>query len=269
LLSWNASDFVNTQLSTDTTGNPRRTMLSFIKETDADVICLQDFSNKKGKGFFNVFHYIKDTLGYHYTYFPLSYTFYLTELEQEYGNTIFSKYPITDSGKTALPFSGPDEFLSYIDVKIKEKTVRFYTAHLLSLSLHTSSNRPEQINFINRDSSLILHKSTLKKLSHFDKIHAQQAIAIKQVLDATQLPYVFCADLNSVPSTYTYHHLKSGLQDAFLQNDFGIGRTYDSISPTLRIDVVLLNNQLKAVQHKTPVLHLSDHYPNITDFQFR
>jgi len=106
-------------------------------------------------------------------------------------------------------------------------------------------------------------------LAEFDAMHAEQAITIKRVLDSCNYPYVFCADLNSVPSTYVYHHLKSGLQDAFLQNGFGIGRTYDSISPTLRIDVVLLNNQLKAVQHKTPVLHLSDHYPNITDFQFR
>ncbi|MBS1627632.1 MAG: hypothetical protein JSR09_04525 [Bacteroidetes bacterium] len=269
LLSWNASDFVNTQKSTDTAGNPRHAMLSFIKQTNADIICLEDFSNKNGKGFFNVFNYIKDSLGYVYTYFPLSFTYYLTEMEETYGNVIFSKYPIIDTGKIALPFSEPSEFLSYVDVKIKEKKIRFYTAHLLSLSLHTSSTQPVQINLMSRDSSLILHKSTLKKLWHFDKLHTQQAITIKQTLNATTIPFVFSADINSVPSTYTYQHLKNGLQDAFLQNGFGIGRTYDSISPTLRIDVVLFNNLLKAVQHKTPVLHLSDHYPNIVDFQFK
>jgi len=269
LLSWNASDFVNTQLSTNTVGNPRHTMLSFIKQTNADVICLEDFSNKKGKGFYNVFEYIKDSLGYTYTYFPLSYTYHLTELEEEYGNAIFSKYPIIDTGKIALPFSEPSEFLSFIDVKIKEKKIRFYTTHLLSLSLHTSSTHPVQINLMNRDSSLILHKSTLKKLWHFDKVHAQQAIAIKQILNATKTPFIFSADINSVPSTYTYQHLKNGLEDAFLKNGFGLGKTYDSISPTLRIDVVLFSKQLKAIQHQTPVLHLSDHYPNIADFQFK
>ena len=103
----------------------------------------------------------------------------------------------------------------------------------------------------------------------FDKIHFEQARLIKSELNKSALPFVFCGDLNSVPASYVYQHISKNLNDAFLSTGFGFGGTYDSISPTLRIDVVLMDQRLKSTQHQTPHLHLSDHYPNLVDIQLR
>ena len=79
---------------------------------------------------------------------------------------------------------------------------------------------------------------------------------------------MFCADLNSVPSSYVYNHISKGLADAFLQNGFGWGASYYGLSPTLRIDVTLLSPQLKATQFSCPKLIASDHFPLVTDIAF-
>ena len=45
--------------------------------------------------------------------------------------------------------------------------------------------------------------------------------------------FIVTGDFNDVPNTYTYFTIRGKLQDAFLKQGFGIGRTYSGISPTL------------------------------------
>jgi endonuclease/exonuclease/phosphatase family metal-dependent hydrolase len=137
---------------------------------------------------------------------------------------------------------------------------------LLSMDIHTSNVPPPNgQNFLKSDTALMFHSNTFRKLKRFDKIHIQQAQQAKAFMDKSNLPFIFCADLNSVPTTYVYYQLSDGLKDSFLSNGFGLGRTYDSISSTLRIDVVLMSKVLKPVQHHTAHVHVSDHFPNISD----
>jgi len=84
-------------------------------------------------------------------------------------------------------------------------------------------------------------------------------------LDACPHPVLLCGDFNDVPNSYTYFHIKGNLQDAFLQKGFGIGRTYTSLSPTLRIDYLLASDHFRVLQCKKVELPYSDHYPVITD----
>lgn len=270
LLSWNVDEFLDCTIDHDTLGSKRRQMLSFIKEMNADILCFQDFTNFTGNNYRHNTDFIRDSLGYRYVYFPKDYTYDLIDTKQQYGVAIFSKLPILHSGQIDYWNYDREKFI-YADILTKNKIVRIYTAHLMSMGIHTKFHERNntQEDFLQSDTALFLHRSNLRTLKYFDRIHTDQAKCIKLSLDTTPTPFIFCADLNSVPSSFTYHTLHHHLQDAFLQNGFGFGKTYDSISPTLRIDVVFLNKQLQAVQHKTPHLHLSDHYPNITDITIK
>ena len=44
LLSWNVDDFVNCEKRYDSANSPRRKIIRFIKEVNADVMCFQDLS---------------------------------------------------------------------------------------------------------------------------------------------------------------------------------------------------------------------------------
>ena len=269
LISWNVDEFINSEKKCDTTGSKAQQMFSFIKEINADILCFQDFVNFTGEAYRHNFEYLRDSLHFSYAYFPIDYTYDLAGTKRQYGVAIFSKFPIVAT-KQLEYWNEENEKFIYVDVLVKDKIVRLYSAHLKSMGIHTKyrTNNSEE-DFLKSDTALFFHRSNLRTLKYFDRIHVDQAMCITRSLDTTSVPYVFCADLNSVPSSYTYQTLKKNLQDAFLENGFGVGKTYDSISPTLRIDVVLLNKQLRAVQQNTPHLKLSDHYPNVVDISLQ
>jgi endonuclease/exonuclease/phosphatase family metal-dependent hydrolase len=270
LLSWNVNSFIDCRLVNDTPGNPCSRILDFIRKSNADIVCLQDFSTFNGPGFRSTFDYLKDSLGYRYTYFPVSEVYKTSYSRERYGTPVFSRYPLSDTGR--VPFIQPElkkESLVYATVNINGVSFRVFNTHLLSMNIHTRNGRVAGDSFLQSDTALMFHTSTFRKLKQFDKSHVQQAEQIKAVLNKSGLPFVFCADINSVPSSYTYHHLSKGLTDAFLATGFGLGRTYDSMSSSLRIDVVLMSKLLRPVQHHTSHIHVSDHLPNITDIEIR
>jgi endonuclease/exonuclease/phosphatase family metal-dependent hydrolase len=274
LLSWNVCDFRDNTIANDSAKSVRRQMLNFIKQSNADVLCFQDFSNYDGAGFRNNFKEITDSLHYRYSYYSIDNAMDISpSVHMKYGTIIFSKYPIIDSGKIKYGNEGFSEGLSYADIIFKKDTIRFYNTHLRSMQLKADFNFQTldalSRSYIAQDSALLFHAGTFGRLKYFDSVHVQQTKIAKQQLNKTTKPYVFCADLNSVPSSYVYHHIKSGLQDAFLKNSFGFGGTYETISPTLRIDVTFLSNQFIAVQYYSPKLYLSDHFPLLTDIQLQ
>jgi endonuclease/exonuclease/phosphatase family metal-dependent hydrolase len=72
-----------------------------------------------------------------------------------------------------------------------------------------------------------------------------------------------------VPNSYTYFTIKGELQDAFLQTGFGIGRTFSSLSPTLRIDYIFAQDRFKIRQFKRIIRPYSDHYMLVSDIELK
>lgn len=268
LLSWNVNEFVNNQVIVDTPNNFRRKILAFIKASEADILCFQDFRDyTEGGGYYSSLKYISDTLNYPYHYFSLDILDKVGTTQNRYGTIIFSKYPITDSGRISNDYSDSTENLCYTDIQFPNKSVRFYNTHLRSMLLTFERKiEKKEYTYIQDDTAILLNKGKLKSINYFDSVHINQAEIIKQELDNYSKPFVFCADLNSVPSSYVYHYLKKGLNDAFLSKGSGWGSTYNGLSNTLRIDVTLFSPQLKVVQHYCPKLYASDHYPSVIDF---
>ncbi|HEX3025225.1 MAG TPA: endonuclease/exonuclease/phosphatase family protein [Chitinophagaceae bacterium] len=269
LLSWNVNYFGDCRKINDDPDNTRRKMFEFIQQSNPDVLCFQDFSNIIGKDFYSDINYIKDTLQYPYFYFAIDHTYNQSWAPTQYGSVMFSKFPFSDTGRIRFTGSLSAESFQFASIYFKGHPIKIINAHLHSMGIHAENASPREYNFLEADSGLIFRSSTFKKLKSFDKMHVEQAKLIKAELNKTDKPFIFCGDLNSVPSSFVYQHLCNGLSDAFLSTGFGFGGTYDSISPTLRIDVVLMDEKLKAIQHSTPHLHLSDHYPNLVDIQLK
>jgi len=273
VLSWNVNNFINCKKINNIPGNPCSRILNFIRQSNADILCLQDFSNVYDPSYRSTFDYIKDSLGYKYSYFPDNYSYVSNiskGLHEQYGTPVFSRYPLSDSGNLTFAETPFNEHLVYVTIHVNGDSIRIFNTHLLSMDIHTSNVPPPYgHNFLRSDTALMFHSNTFRKLKHFDKIHIQQALQAKAFMNKSNLPFIFCADINSVPTTYAYYQLSDGLKDSFLSTGFGLGRTYDSISSTLRIDVVLMSKVLKPVQHLTAHVHVSDHFPNISDIQLK
>lgn len=268
LLSWNVDDFVVCEKRFDTLGVPRRNILEFLKQANADVMCFQDFRNfEENKYMFSNVKYIMDTLKYPYYYFSVDDPCNGEYFPCRYGAVIFSRYPIIDSGRVAYSWTHLPEHLMYATINFNGKLVRVYNTHLRSMFLHKYGRiKGDNYHFVLDDTAVIFNGNKQQKLRYFDLVHINQAQIIKNELNKCTFPYLFCADLNSVPSSYVYNYISDGLKDAFLQGGCGWGQSYSAISPTLRIDVTLMNKSIDAKQFYCPkIKNASDHYPLVTD----
>jgi endonuclease/exonuclease/phosphatase family metal-dependent hydrolase len=269
VLSWNVDDFIDSDKKNDTTGNLRRKILSFIKKSDADVLCLQDFRSCETKPWIysNVSN-IKDSLAYPYCYFSWEEGMSDPVNDCHYGTAIFSRFPMIDSGAVKYNIEGIDESLVHTNIVVNKDTITIFSTHLLSMGLGFSVPKiVRKGDFLSDNKNVMLNKDKVKTLHYFDVKHAQQALFVKDRLTQSQYPFIFCADLNAVPSSFVYNTISKGLNDPFLQKGFGWGGTYDAISPTLRIDVTLTSKNLRATQYFSPKLYASDHFPVVSDIR--
>lgn len=272
LMSWNVNDFIDCWKSHDNKYSYRRTMLKTIKQFNPDILCFQDYLDfEENKGVYSNTKFIRDTLHYPYMYLSNDYNRTNKVWPSKYGTIIFSRFPIIDSGRVAYNTKHNPEHIMYATIQCNNKKVRIYNTHLHSMFLHKfGRDSLQDYGFVEDDTAVIFNGSTIEKLMYFDSVHVHQARVVKDQLNKCDLPYIFCSDLNSVPSSYVYQTIASGLDDAFLQFGRGFGETYPGISKMLRIDVILMNNQIKVKQFSSPrVYYASDHYPNITDFEIR
>ena len=91
---------------------------------------------------------------------------------------------------------------------------------------------------------------------------------LREEIDRSPYPIVFCGDVDDVPNSYTYFKIKGSMQDAFLKKGFGFGRTYQFISPTLRIDYLMADKKFRIDQFTTLDYKYSEHYPLVMDISF-
>lgn len=265
ILSWNVNGFGNNARHAEHPDSTRRKMINFLKEQQADILLLQEFVNYQHPTIYSNTQTLRDSLGYRYCYAPSDVTLYMSYGPVTFGNAIFSKYPLTDT--TSLVYKGlalPEHAISG-SIIYNKHSVRLITTHLVSMNLNKGPLFRTDEAYKNYDSAFIHGTSKIIKLKVYDKLHASQAAQLKQFAGKFSLPIILSGDFNSVPSSFTYHTIKGEMQDAFLCHGFGFGRTYGSLSPTLRIDYILADKSLKISSFKCLPLRLSDHYPLVAD----
>lgn len=248
----------------------RERIFSVIAEYNPDIIAIQEFYSIESVKWFNNLTYLRK-MGYDYYYFPGDFQRYRTNYS---GTAIFSKYPIIDSAKTDMPQEKGDNVEGFLraDIVYNRDTISVFTGHLQSYrfmpedysNLSKIRNNPEE--------RIGASKSIVKKMRTAFKKRAVQTNIIRQQLDESKLPEVFCGDLNDVPNTYSYFSVKSDKKDAFTEGGWGFGQTFYSFSSrvmqrisTLRIDYIFADPRFTITQCTRVTVILSDHIPVVAD----
>ncbi|MBI5370752.1 MAG: endonuclease/exonuclease/phosphatase family protein [Sphingobacteriales bacterium] len=264
VLTWNVARFIELKRNTNKGSETRLKMLDLLKQQNADVLCLQEFHTSTNPAFYDNIRAVQD-LGYPYYYF----SFDQDGDQHYYSSAIFSRFPIIDSGRVRYPRPSLPDVLLHADIRVDQDTLRFYTTHLQSLQFNRHDyERIEKIKSA-EDSLLANSKGILSKLKRGITYRSIQADIVHEVMGNSPHPYLLCADLNDVPNSYTYFTVRGDLQDAFLKKGTGVGRTFTSLSPTLRIDYILAAPRLDIRQFRRITRHYSDHFMLLADIALK
>lgn len=264
IATWNVARFIEMAKNNNKGSQTRYKMLQQIKHVDADILCLQEFASSISPDWYNNIVAISKGLDYPYYYFP-------HDLDGDRlfnGCVIFSRYQIVDTGVVRFPRPTLPEALVFVDIKKGDKLIRVYTTHLQS-----NQFRKEDMTKIEE---LKGGKGVFGNFPHiFSKLSTAishrsiQADMTGDIMKNSPYPVIFCGDINDVPNSYTYHSVKGDFKDAFLLKGFGIGRTYNFISPTLRIDYIFTDNNFHIEQFKRVTTNYSDHYMLVADVSLK
>ncbi|NDF99468.1 MAG: endonuclease/exonuclease/phosphatase [Chitinophagia bacterium] len=265
VVSWNVARFIELTRNNNRGSVTRKKMLALLAEQKADVLCLQEFYTSDNPAYYDNLSSIRKQLDYPYYYFS-------KDLDGDlnyYSSVIFSRYPIVDSGMVRFPRPSQPEVLLQADIQTDGGVIRVFTTHLQSQRFNKQDYlRIEKIR--DREDSLFYHFIPIVgKLKKGVVIRSLQADMIASLLADSPHPVILAADLNDVPNSYTYFTVRGTLQDAFLQQGYGLGRTFRGLSPTLRIDYIFADQRFAVQQFKRVKKDYSDHYMLVTDLQLQ
>lgn len=268
IMQWNVERFGQMRPRNKQNRTLRKQIFAYIRIQDPDILCMQEFfESNDPKRFAENIPFFRDSLGFRYFYYAMDHR---RPEAYEHGVAIFSKFPIkkTFRGK----FEGPkekkaNESYIYADLNINGQMIRVMTTHLQSLLF--SPDEFKNLEDIKKgdDSTFVKSVGIFRKFKQAYEFREQQANKVRKEIDKSPYPSIISGDFNDLPHSYVYNRIKGNYQDAFTKKGFGVGRTYSSISPTLRIDYTLLHPSFELVQCRNPNPQLSDHFPLITDFR--
>lgn len=260
IATWNVARFIEMVKNNNKGSQTRYKMLQQIKQVDADILCMQEFTSSINPDWYNNIIAVGKGLDYPYYYFSHDW-----DGDRLYnGSVIFSRLPILDTGMVRFPRPTLPEALVFADIQYGNKKLRVYTTHL-------QSNQFKKEDIAKIDSLKAGKESIwksfyiLKKLQTAITHRSIQADVVGDLMKNSPYPIIFCGDLNDVPNSYTYKTVRGKLKDAFLAKSFGIGRTYNAISPTLRIDYIFVSSIIGINQFKRITTNYSDHYMLVAD----
>lgn len=228
-------------------------MYDYIQWKDADILCLQEFPDKKHdsvvikpyaktvmeKGGYKDYRYQFDN--------TLGTTIYL-------GTSVFSKYPLQNFKAYQL---AEYIYLLQSDVKLSDNNiVRMFFVHLNTFGLSDVDKAYiEEVRKRNTDIKTDLGKSRtfIGKFNYAFEKRAKEVDSARKIIAKSPYPVLICGDFNDMPGSYTYMNMRGDLKDAFLEKGKGLGRTYNQILPTIRIDHLFYDESaLEVIGYQSP-----------------
>ncbi len=238
VMSFNTRGFNRSAMIKDETISDQ--IVSLVKEADPDIVCFQEFDYTKKES--------ADFAQYKHRF-----------IDFEYGHKkvvlgIYSKLPIINKGSLHFPESSNNAI--YVDVLMKNDTVRVYNMHLES---HKVVPTVEEIT--KEPKSKLFRRMS----GSFAKQQEQVAI-FNEHREATPYKKIVCGDFNNTQFSNVYHVIKGDMQDTFMEQGKGYGRTFNFKYYPVRIDFILVDKAFKVKTHKNFNVKLSDHFPIMASF---
>ena len=275
IMNWNIRRFTpfDTNIFNPAHSDNKTAIFDEIRKFNPDVLCLQEFFTADNSGVMNNIKLMKDEFGFTHHVFSKD-NWIQGKLFS--GTVIFSKFPILKDSVIRYPkgSSKSAENITAADILFNDDTVRIYNMHLQSFGFGPKdySNFDKIQN--QQDTGLQASKNILRKMQQTFYLHSLQADFVKLQLEGSPHPVIACGDLNDIPNSYAYYTISEGMKDCFLQKGAGIGKTFTSPTsrflgslPTLRIDYIFTDPQMKTVQFTNMRRKLSDHSALVADIE--
>ncbi len=265
IVDWNVGNMYGLSNNSLTRKHNRTEIAGAILQLQPDIICLEEFNHSLKQG------EEADNISLFSSQFP--YHYFSKDVDKkngfyQYGTIIFSKFKMVDTGKIKYPYYSY-ESLIYADIKLADDTIRIYATHLQSFKFsgadYANMDKVAQQN----EEALQASKNIISKMKTAFKKRSLQADVVNNEISGSKRPSIMCGDFNDVPNSYTYFTIRGLLQDAFLQKDFGIGKSFNALAPTLRIDYILPDSTFNVRQFDMVDEGLSDHTMLVSDVSLR
>ena len=212
----------------------------FVAEENPDILCVQE-------------HYIgaaELAKVYPYEYVKLK------EKSAEFGSAIFSKYPIINQASLDFPHDGNNNAI-YTDIVIKKTdTIRVFNVHFQSLNINPG------IEELQKEDS----KKLLGRIGYGFSLQQEQAIMLVEAVKESPYRTIIAGDFNNTSFSYIYDLVKMDgrFNDAFLKAGSGFGKSFKLNYFPLRIDFLLIEENMEINAFKKFEVEYSDHYPVLT-----
>lgn len=254
LLSYNVMAFENDKKHTEDDPN---FILKYLKESDADIICLQEFIMGKDK-----YHLTQKDVDKALENYPYK-TYQVIGEENTNGLACYSRYPILSAKR--LIYDSQYNGSAVYELDINGDTVTLINNHLESNKL-TYEDKAVYINMIKEPKAEKVSdgmRLLVTKLAEASAIRARQAQAIAGVIKNNNASTVIvCGDFNDTPISYTHRVIAQDLNDAFTQSGCGLGISYNQNKFYFRIDNILISKNLRSYNCTVDnTIKNSDHYP--------
>ncbi len=266
VMSWNVEHF--DILEHKTHPERKQEMIDMINQQQPDVACFQEMVASDSIP--SAINYIPDFMkrlhmeNFHYSYNPkLDF-----DSKHRYGIIIFSKYPIISKHTLSYAPRDYNSIFQYVDIVKGNDTFRVFNIHLQSLKFSTENREYIDKPSIKDERDIEKSKSLVAKFRTGFLKRRYQSEHIKEAVNKSPYPAIVCGDFNDVPNSYAYNTIGKGMKNAFVEKGTGIGRTFYSISPTLRIDNIFVDERFNVEQFVRIRKKLSDHFPIIADLYF-
>lgn len=229
----------------------KKEMLQYINNQGADVVCLQEVLVYKNPARLTLPALREAMSNYPYTY----YDFKRYNSHRQFGNVVFSRYPLTN--KNTIRYESQSNISSQCDILVGDDTIRLIVNHLESYGLVK-----EDLQFDTLSMAEIKNSSLVQKLRDAGQLRHQQARAVKRSIRQSPHPVVVVGDFNAIPLSYVYWKVKFGLRDCFLESSFGkLGNTIKKGPLGIRIDYILCSRELSPIKCEVDRVSYSDHFP--------
>ncbi|MDR0732549.1 MAG: endonuclease/exonuclease/phosphatase family protein [Dysgonamonadaceae bacterium] len=236
-------------------------ILRYIKESDADIVCIQEFGALKNSSDTRLTEEDIMIALYKYPYHNIN-ELSFPHPDETFGVAIFSKYPILSVKKA--PYKSKYNGSIICELGIKGRKVTLINNHLESNKLSYEERNDYYQMTQNPDSrSLdVFTRMMTKRLTPAYRLRAIQAQTVSRMIAEDTNPYIIvCGDFNDTPISYARRKIKGNLRDAFVDSGCGLGITYNSYRFLFRIDYILHSSNIKSYNCTVGKLRDSDHFP--------
>ena len=236
------------------TTNP---ILSYLKESGADIICLQEYATGHTRH-----HPSQNDVERALADWPYH---RIDAVGQNRSNLVacYSKLPILSA--RPVKFASANNGSMTYELAWGKDTLLLINNHLESNKLNPSDKEVYE-NLLRDPEKEKVEKGVrhlVSKLADAAAIRAPQADSVAHAVKHSPHRYiVVCGDFNDSPISYAHHTIARNLNDAFTESGCGPGISYNRNKFYFRIDNLMTSPSLKAYNCRVDrSIRHSDHYP--------